>query len=810
MGNHVTPTPRQNGAGSRNAIVTQQLYDDMEAVNLGPYSSHNQSRGNDQRFNHPNKRHSIASHYDNTVIPNPALVLPSLSQSQLSTSQLPQASPVQHRRTGTNINNDSITGVGVNPLSSSSIATANNNKSHAATSQHLNNNNLLHKNKNHHHHLSNDGYLHGGNSTQLPLLNSTPSKAGSTSSKLLSSIGGGGRGSGGGGGGVGGIAANTNSSLASISTGATTHRGSMVRMHGTAEGNGDSQIVSLAESKRHRSNSLRRPSGVDSGTGSAASGSVASPSASVVPAPTSRSSGSTASGNVMTPSEALRKYGHKLTHFEQTEIRDYNQIYFVGGNAKKLTGSVGDDGVNNGYDDEKHFYLHVAHDHIAYRYEVLKEIGKGSFGQVIKAYDHKTHQHVALKIMRNEKRFQRQAQEEIKILQFLKSQDKENSLNVVHMNESFSFRNHICITFELLSMNLYELIKKNTFKGFSLQLVRKFAYSMLQCLDVLHKNKIIHCDMKPENVLLKQQGRSGIKVIDFGSSCYEHQRVYTYIQSRFYRAPEVILGAKYTMSIDMWSYGCILAELLTGYPIFAGEDEGDQLALIMEVLGMPPQSLLDVSKRARHFISSKGYPRYCTVTMQHDGTVMLGAGKSKRGKHRGTPGTKDLVKSALKGCDDPLFVDFIQRCLEWDPLRRLTPAQALRHPWIKRHRGNSTKSTSNSKETQAKPNASQDSAAATSGHDNATGNAGSSGSNARRDPGKDDNRKSVRKVPSAMRSLVANNSARAPSVTNSQSGGRTDNQSGGHVGNKNGRHADNQSGGRADIPSSRLSTKTGK
>ena len=99
-----------------------------------------------------------------------------------------------------------------------------------------------------------------------------------------------------------------------------------------------------------------------------------------------------------------------------------------------------------------------------------------------------------------------------------------------------------------------------------------------------------------------------------------------------------------------------------GYPIFAGEDEGDQLALIMEVLGMPPQSLLDVSKRARHFISSKGYPRYCSVTMQPDGTVMLGPGKSKRGKHRGTPGTRDLVKSALKGtyCFVILSLFFVQ------------------------------------------------------------------------------------------------------------------------------------------------------
>ena len=167
-------------------------------------------------------------------------------------------------------------------------------------------------------------------------------------------------------------------------------------------------------------------------------------------------------------------------------------------------------------------------------------------------------------MVRNEKRFHRQAAEEIRILEHLRKQDKDNTMNVIHMLENFTFRNHICMTFELLSMNLYELIKKNKFQGFSLPLVRKFAHSILQCLDALHKNRIIHCDLKPENILLKQQGRSGIKVIDFGSSCYEHQRVYTYIQSRFYRAPEVILGARYGMPIDMWSLGCILAELQIG------------------------------------------------------------------------------------------------------------------------------------------------------------------------------------------------------------------------------------------------------
>ncbi|XP_006514109.3 dual specificity tyrosine-phosphorylation-regulated kinase 2 isoform X1 [Mus musculus] len=384
----------------------------------------------------------------------------------------------------------------------------------------------------------------------------------------------------------------------------------------------------------------------------------------------------------MTPEQAMKQYMQKLTAFEHHEIFSYPEIYFLGPNAKKRQGMTG--GPNNGgYDDDQGSYVQVPHDHVAYRYEVLKVIGKGSFGQVVKAYDHKVHQHVALKMVRNEKRFHRQAAEEIRILEHLRKQDKDNTMNVIHMLENFTFRNHICMTFELLSMNLYELIKKNKFQGFSLPLVRKFAHSILQCLDALHKNRIIHCDLKPENILLKQQGRSSIKVIDFGSSCYEHQRVYTYIQSRFYRAPEVILGARYGMPIDMWSLGCILAELLTGYPLLPGEDEGDQLACMIELLGMPSQKLLDASKRAKNFVSSKGYPRYCTVTTLSDGSVVLNGGRSRRGKLRGPPESREWG-NALKGCDDPLFLDFLKQCLEWDPAVRMTPGQALRHPWLRR------------------------------------------------------------------------------------------------------------------------------
>ena len=95
----------------------------------------------------------------------------------------------------------------------------------------------------------------------------------------------------------------------------------------------------------------------------------------------------------------------------------------------------------------------------------------------------------------------------------------------------------------------------------------------MNALKALKDEKIIHCDLKPENILLKQPGRTGIKLIDFGSSCFEGKTIYTYIQSRFYRAPEIILGMKYGTAIDMWSVGCILAELYNGFPLFAGDTE---------------------------------------------------------------------------------------------------------------------------------------------------------------------------------------------------------------------------------------------
>ncbi|XP_060046232.1 dual specificity tyrosine-phosphorylation-regulated kinase 4 isoform X2 [Erinaceus europaeus] len=362
----------------------------------------------------------------------------------------------------------------------------------------------------------------------------------------------------------------------------------------------------------------------------------------------------------LTATEALKFFKNQLSPYEQSEILGYTELWFLGLEAEKLHVTP-EKFSKTSFDDEHGSYMKVLHDHIAYRYEVLEMIGKGSFGQVAKCLDHKNNEFVALKIIRNKKRFHHQAMVELKILEALRRKDKDNSYNVVHMKDFFYFRNHLCITFELLGINLYELMKNNSFQGFSLSIVRRFTLSVLKCLQMLYMEKIIHCDLKPENIVLYQKGQVSVKVIDFGSSCYEDQKVYTYIQSRFYRSPEVILGHPYNMAIDMWSLGCIMAELYTGYPLFPGENEVEQLACIMEVLGLPPTHFIQTASRRQTFFDSKGFPKNIT---------------NNRGRKR-YPDSKDLTM-VLKTYDTS-FLDFLRR---WEPSLRMTPDQALKHAWI--------------------------------------------------------------------------------------------------------------------------------
>ena len=126
------------------------------------------------------------------------------------------------------------------------------------------------------------------------------------------------------------------------------------------------------------------------------------------------------------------------------------------------------------------------------------------------------------------------------------------------------------------------------------------------------------------------------------------------------------MGIPYTPAIDMWSFGCILVELFTGYPIFPGENEQEQLSLIMEVRGLPSEQILDQSTRSKIFFDEETDEPLLVTT-------------DSRGKLR-IPGTKPLRQ--VMGCTSPSFIDFIERCLDWDPQTRMNPLEALMHEWI--------------------------------------------------------------------------------------------------------------------------------
>jgi len=353
--------------------------------------------------------------------------------------------------------------------------------------------------------------------------------------------------------------------------------------------------------------------------------------------------------------QALKRYKDYLNNFEKGEILDYNEIYFIGRARKKL---------ESDFSDPKGYYHIIAKDQIAYRYEIMDYIGKGSFGQALKVFDHKEKQIVALKILRSKRKLFKQGMVEANILQFIKENDPENKSRIIKMFDHFIFRNHIMITFELLSINLFDFLRNNNFKGISLGLIRRFAIQLLDALCFLRKYQIIHCDLKPENVLLEQPTKSLIKLIDFGSSCFSNQRIYTYIQSRFYRAPEIMLGIPYTCGIDMWSFGCIMGELYTGEPIFPGENEPEQMSMICEINGVPPNKLLENATRREVFFDNKGSP---FLIKNSHGRIRFPGGKN----------LSDLVK-----CPDKDFVEFLKGCFIWDPEKRMTPEVAKSHPWI--------------------------------------------------------------------------------------------------------------------------------
>ncbi|KAI4596549.1 dual specificity protein kinase yak1 [Pestalotiopsis sp. 9143b] len=361
---------------------------------------------------------------------------------------------------------------------------------------------------------------------------------------------------------------------------------------------------------------------------------------------------------------------------------------------------------NDGYDNDDSDYILYVNDILGSeeaghknRYLILDVLGQGTFGQVVKCQNLKTQEVVAVKVIKNRTAYFNQSMMEVSVLDLLNTKlDKNDDHHLLRLKDTFIHRQHLCLVFELLSVNLYELIKQNQFRGLSTTLVRVFAQQLLNGLALLNKARLIHCDLKPENILLKNLESPIIKIIDFGSACDERQTVYTYIQSRFYRSPEVLLGLPYSSAIDMWSLGCIVVELFLGLPLFPGSSEYNQVSRIVEMLGTPPNWMIEVGKQAGDFFEKRqdefGRKTYHLKSMEQYARER-GTKEQPSKKYFQANTLPEIIKSypmprknmKQSEIDREMnnriaFIDFVRGLLTISPLERWSPQQAKLHPFI--------------------------------------------------------------------------------------------------------------------------------
>ncbi|ELP93490.1 protein kinase domain containing protein, partial [Entamoeba invadens IP1] len=329
------------------------------------------------------------------------------------------------------------------------------------------------------------------------------------------------------------------------------------------------------------------------------------------------------------------------------------------------------------------------------RYVVISALGSGTFGQVLKCRNCSDNSLVAVKILKSKPIFFRQGMLEIAVLSSLRDiVDQDGKYHTIKMIDYFLYQGHVCIVSELLSVNLYDMLRSNKNVGMGLTFNRHVLRQLLEALHGLTTMNIIHCDVKTENVLLVPN-TSDIKLIDFGSACFERSTLYSYIQSRHYRAIEIILGLPYSCAIDMWSFGCVAAELFLGIPLFPGENEYNQLAKIVDMLGPIPDYLLkkgtktdkyyNMTQKGNTFVfemkSPQQYEKENNVKLLENKKYFRYKTLEQICQH------VPLHRNAFVRDNDQLWrallLDFLKKILEYDPAKRLTPSEALTHQFIK-------------------------------------------------------------------------------------------------------------------------------
>ncbi|XP_072884927.1 homeodomain-interacting protein kinase 4-like [Hemitrygon akajei] len=333
-------------------------------------------------------------------------------------------------------------------------------------------------------------------------------------------------------------------------------------------------------------------------------------------------------------------------------------------------------------------------------YDIIQILGKGTFGEVAKCWKRSTGHFVAIKILKSDSYRTRIIKNELKMLKVLGTVDPDQ-YHIIRFFECFHDDIKSYLVFELLEQNIFEFQKENNFALLPARHIRTVTTQVLRALQKLKDLSIIHADLKPENIMIIDQKRFPfrVKVIDFGSASIFHEVRYVkepYIQSRFYRSPEILLGLPFCEKVDMWSLGCVMAELHLGWPLYPGNSEYDQIRYIVETQGLPKDQLLNAATKACQFF------RHCPC--QHAGSQWQLKGASdyqaetmvqpmERRKYMlkslDQLETVHVTKNTFP--DDEVIAEFhdrknmvelIKRMLTLDSHERITPSAALKHPFV--------------------------------------------------------------------------------------------------------------------------------
>uniref|UniRef100_A0A8C2H3I9 Serine/threonine-protein kinase PRP4 homolog n=1 Tax=Cyprinus carpio TaxID=7962 RepID=A0A8C2H3I9_CYPCA len=318
------------------------------------------------------------------------------------------------------------------------------------------------------------------------------------------------------------------------------------------------------------------------------------------------------------------------------------------------------------------------------RYGVYGYTGQGVFSNVIRARDlARANQEVAVKIIRHNEMMQKTGLKELEFLKKLNDADADDKFHCLRLFRHFYHKQHLCLVFEPLSMNLREVLRKyGKDVGLHIKAVRSYSQQLFLAIKLLKRCNILHADIKPDNILVNES-KTILKLCDFGSASHVADNDITpYLVSRFYRAPEIIIGKSYDYGIDMWSVGCTLYELYTGKILFPGKSNNHMLKLAMDLKGKLPNKMIRKGLfKDQHFDQSSNflYTEVDKVTEREKVTVMSTINPTK-------DLSMDMVgRQALPEDQRKKVVqlkDLLDQILMLDPAKRITINQALQHPFI--------------------------------------------------------------------------------------------------------------------------------